>query len=72
MAWTLERRENTCESPCTTKPREAANLMITQYVVTNIVFFYEIMRTVQVWGNVGGIQTKEMSVVAYEMVNFFV
>ena len=46
--------------------------MITQYVVTNIVFFYEIMRTVQVWGNVGGIQTKEMSVVAYEMANFFV
>ena len=60
MGWPLERRENTCELSRMMKPREAANLIISQYVVTNIVFFYEIMRTVQVWGNVGGIQTKEM------------
>lgn len=56
----LERREDTRKPSCLTQAKEIANSIITQYLVTNVVFFYEIMRTIQIWGTVGNTQTKEM------------
>ena len=39
-------------------------------MVTHIVLVYELLRGIQVWTTVGSIQTKEMCILAHEMLTF--